>query len=549
MFRQPRTRQASFLHNIVFLALLLTLFAPALPAHAIECSFTNPLIEPGYDPSVVYKEGVYYLLQSVAGSSLTLIRSETLTGLGSAQPTTIYTPPGGQPYSYDLWAPELIVLDDEWYIYVAATDAPGNNASHRMYVLQADTDDPFGSWTVQGQVADFTNDRWAIDGNVFEYDEQLYMVWSGWPTQFGDFPQNLYIAEMSDPLTISGPRHLISEPDQAWERSVARINEGPQPFIYEDQLSIVYAADASWTSAYKLGLLQLVGDDPLDRESWIKVGPVFNSVTDTPTPVYAPGHSSNPVLSPDGEEWWFFYHANREANGGWDGRDIRAQEFTWTEDGLPLLDAPIPAAEAVPVPSGEPCGLIASFDEVMLLQTGETLAATPSAATPSIAETASPTATFVDLGEPLLFTQGSFSIAAQVQLVDVEGEYAFVSQEGGLNSNFVLGLTDGRFTFTMNDGLGQNAVSTQSTFTPEIGRWYILAGVYDAATQQLVLYADGELQGSVAFTAPWDARGSTVLGAALRRGQRTAVFNGSLRAVQLYAGALSVDEVAGLGEA
>lgn len=338
----------------ILIACLLAV-VPVSPSEALmDCTFTNPLIERGQDPSVVYHDGYYYLVQS--GDGLNIRRSETITGLASAEPVTVYRSPEGEAYSYDQWAPEIFHYEDKWYIYVAATSAPGNNPTHRMYVLQADTDDPLGSWTMKGKVYDPEADKWAIDGIPFEYEGQLYFVWSGWPGDLGDFPQNLYIAEMSDPLTLSGPRHLLSEPDQPWERTVAALQEGPQVFMHDGKLSIVYSADASWMPAYKLGVLHLTGDDPLDRDSWTKIGPVFEKNTDATPPVYGPGHNSNPILSPDGTESWFLYHAKSRATPGWDDRGIRAQPFTWDDEGLPVFGEPIPAGVEIPAPSGEPCG-------------------------------------------------------------------------------------------------------------------------------------------------------------------------------------------------
>src|SRR5215213_5259930 len=212
-------------------------------AQAVSCAFRNPIIPQGQDPSVVYKDGFYYLVQS--NGNLTIAKSPTISGLGSAQPVTVFTTPSGQPYSYDVWAPELVYLRGDWYIYVAATSAAGANPTHRMYVLKADTHDPQGSWSMIGKVYDPASDKWAIDGVAFEFNDQLYFVWSGWHGDVGDFPQNLYIASMSDPVTLNSERVLVSEPTEIWERSVAAINEGPEPFIHDGELSIVYSANAS----------------------------------------------------------------------------------------------------------------------------------------------------------------------------------------------------------------------------------------------------------------------------------------------------------------
>ncbi len=503
--------------RIFVLACIVSLLVLAKPstAGAISCAFRNPLLMQGQDPSVVYKDGAYYLVQSTGGR-LTVAKSSTITGLGRAEPVPVFAPPTGQPYSYDMWAPEIAYLRGDWYIYFAATSAPGDNATHRMYVLKADSQDPQGSWTMMGRIYDPSADKWAIDGSVFEYNDQLYMVWSGWAGDTGDFPQNLYLATMSDPLTLSSPRHLISTPDQPWEQSVAAINEGPEAFIHDGALSIVYSADASWSAAYKLGVLHLIGSDPLDQASWTKSGPAFSQNGD----VFGPGHNSMPVLSPDGSESWLIYHAKTKATDGWDDRAIFAQAFTWNADGAPDFGQPTPEQ---PLPAGEPCGEVtpaSPFSDLIHLN-GD----------------------FVDTGESLINTLGSFSAATWVKLDRVDQPMAILSQDGGISSNFVLGFADGEFAFTAFDPLGHNPTSVSSSISPSVGVWYHLVGVNDLVKQQIALYVNGVLQGTAPLTTGWESRGHTILGAARRAIKRVDPFYGTLHGVRFYDGALDEAEI------
>ncbi|MBI5668652.1 MAG: family 43 glycosylhydrolase [Chloroflexi bacterium] len=519
-----------------FVALLLGVIGllPVAPAHAIECVFKNPLLPQGQDPSVVYHDGYYYLVQSNAGH-LTIAKSDTLTDLGDAEPVTVFTPPPGQPYSYDMWAPELFYHEGEWYIYVAATEAPGNNPTHRMYVLQADSDDPQGTWTVKGKVYDPTTDKWAIDGVVFEYNDQLYMVWSGWPGDRGDFPQNLYIAPMSDPLTLSGERVLLSEPDQPWERSVAAIQEGPQAFIQDDQLSIVYSADASWSTAYKLGLLKLTGENPLDADAWQKVGPVFSGYTNASGSVYGVGHNSNPVPSPDGSESWLVYHTKTVPADGWGDRAIVAQEFSWNPDDVPDFGQPLPLTAAQEIPSGEPCGLIGETETVLAVEAQDIA--------DGVLEL---TNEFVDTGENWVDTLSSYSVSAWVKLSDTDAPAAIVSQDGGLTSNFVLEYTGETFAVTLFDAFGKAPVHAAGTLQPEAGQWYHLVLVRDVGTGEFALYVNGERQAEGVFTEDWDARGSTIVGAARQSAKRVNLLSGEMKALQIYNGALTDAEISRL---
>ena len=112
------------------------------------------------------------------------------------------------PNSRNIWAPELHRLRGKWYVYFAADD--GQNRNHRMFALENASEDPFeGTFVEKGRVFDPAADRWAIDGTAIDLNGRLYFLWSGWEGT-EDVDQRLYIAPMSDPWTISGPRVEIS---------------------------------------------------------------------------------------------------------------------------------------------------------------------------------------------------------------------------------------------------------------------------------------------------------------------------------------------------
>src|SRR5437762_1773758 len=54
-------------------------------------TFTNPLIADGADPWVIYKDGNYFYTQTTGGE-VTIRKSATITGLGFASATTVFTP-------------------------------------------------------------------------------------------------------------------------------------------------------------------------------------------------------------------------------------------------------------------------------------------------------------------------------------------------------------------------------------------------------------------------------------------------------------------------
>ena len=319
-------------------------------------TFTDPLLPSGPDPWVVYWKGFYYYSNS-SGKNLTLRKTADITDLRDAQTRAVWTPEPGHAWSEELWAPELHRWGNKWYIYFAA-DA-GQNASHRIYVVENPGDDPLeGTWTLKGKVAD-ASDKWAIDATVFESKGDHYMVWSGWKGDV-DGEQDLFIAHMRDPWTIDTPRTLISQPTFDWEthgdlpgRHV-NVNEGPEALIHDGRLFLVFSASGCWTDFYSLGVLEArSGGNLLQASTWSKLNHPFLS-SDPAAQVFGPGHNGF-FKSPDGKQDWIIYHANPAPGEGCGNfRSPRIQQFTWNPDGTPNFGHPIPLGQPMEKPSQSP---------------------------------------------------------------------------------------------------------------------------------------------------------------------------------------------------
>jgi GH43 family beta-xylosidase len=303
---------------------------------------TNPIVSSGADPWVILWEKAYYYC-FVKGRRVCVTKAGAVADIGKETPATIWTAPDAGPYSKEVWAPELHRFGDRWYVYVAADD--GENAHHRMYVLEGDAKDPQKPFRFAGKIAAKT-DRWAIDGTVGVLNGHPYFVWSGWEGE-ANVRQDLYIAAMKDPLTLAGDRSCICVPEHPWELVgppwagkkdfPAGVAEGPQFLSRGRAVHLIYSANGSWTDDYCLGRLTFRGGDPLDPKSWRKhPEPVFAS-TDQ---VFGPGHASF-VPSVVGKEDWIVYHAAKKKGSGWD-RDVRAQKFGWAADGTPRFGKPLP---------------------------------------------------------------------------------------------------------------------------------------------------------------------------------------------------------------
>lgn len=315
-----------------------------------DSTFTNPIVNNGPDPWVYQHEDVYYYTHTM-GNRIGIYKTTAVSELGSKTSKTIWNPPPTGPYSKNIWAPELHRISEKWYFYFAADD--GDDKNHRMYVIENDSPDPsLGAWEFKGQITD-TSDKWAIDGTVFEHDEQLYFIWSGWKGDNDPGIQQLYIAKMTNPWTIEGERVMISEPTYPWEKN-GLVNEGPQILRNDEgEVFLIYSASGCWTDDYTLGMLSLIeGGDPLNPEDWVKKPePVFSKKAESNA--YGPGHNSF-FKSPDGTEDWIIYHANPFSGQGCGGnRSTRIQPFAWTSEGEPFFGEPVKINTHLKKPSGE----------------------------------------------------------------------------------------------------------------------------------------------------------------------------------------------------
>jgi len=330
--------------------------------------FANPIITTGADPWITRSGGFYYYMQTDGGINIRKASElASSLGIGSAGLVNVFTPPS--PYNQNVWAPELHYINGNWYIYyTAGLSGDSSDTTHRIFCAQANTQDPMGSYTYKGKVFDSSHDFWAIDGTIFQKsDGSLYFAWCSRAGSGNDGISRVYIAPMSNPWTISGPRVLLTSPTLSWE---GNINEAPELIEHNGVISLVYSANCACGNNYSLGLLRNTSGDLLNPAAWTKnITPIFQSYVGSDGSAYAPGHCSF-TKSVDGTEDWIVFHTAKYSGSGFD-REVHAQKFTWTPGyDTPSLGHPIPSGLGVALPSGEDVSR-----ENVILRTDGTIAA------------------------------------------------------------------------------------------------------------------------------------------------------------------------------
>lgn len=322
--------------------------APEPAASVPEASsqqFTNPLFVNGADPWLEYWNGNYYLTTTTWTSQLVMRKSPTLAGLATATPVNVWSETNPKSCC-NFWAFEFHRLQGpsgpRWYLMYTSGKQENLDGQH-LSVLESAGDDPMGPYSYKGSPMP---DSWNIDGNYLAHNGKLYLLWSEW---VGDEQLN-WISEMSNPWTLTGDRMVLSRPELPWEQSGRKVNEGPEVLKHQGRTFVVYSASFCDTPDYKLGVLELTGDNPMSPTAWKKYDQPFFERTDG---VYGPGHNGF-FTSPDGTERWLVYHGNnKETDGCGASRSVRAQPFSFDDSGLPQFGKPVPEGRAVTAPSGE----------------------------------------------------------------------------------------------------------------------------------------------------------------------------------------------------
>jgi len=300
--------------------------------------YNNPIAEQRADPWVFKTDdGIYYFIATVPEYDRIVIRkANTINGLKTADEKVVWNKHEKGVMGHHIWAPELHKIDNKWYIYFAAGEAE-NIWNIRMWVLFNDAEDPMeGTWQEEGQIKT-KRESFSLDATTFEHKGKRYLIWAQ-NVRDGAHGTGLVLSEMKDPVTLTGPELVITEPVFSWECEKYNVNEGPAVIKHNGKIFVTYSASAT-NDNYCIGLLWIDEDaDLMDISNWHKSpAPVFYSNEDVMR--YGPGHNSF-TTAEDGKRIVMIYHARdyKEIQGDElsdPNRATRARVVQWSESGFP----------------------------------------------------------------------------------------------------------------------------------------------------------------------------------------------------------------------
>ena len=258
--------------------------------------YLSPLVLQRADPYLYKFNKKYYFTGTCPDYDRIELRcADTINGIATATPRTIWMRHNTGKMASHIWAPEIHYIMGKWVIYFAAGELPGI-WDIRPYALICEGDDPMeDSWIEAGMMQAAEGDPYSftdfsLDMTVFEHRGKWYTIWAQKVGTVNGI-SNLYIAELENPVKLRTVQVLLTTPDYDWERDGGFwVNEGPAVLKHHGKVYVTFSASATG-ACYCMGMLTAdLNSDLLDPLSWRKSRwPVLQ--TDETLKVYGPGHN------------------------------------------------------------------------------------------------------------------------------------------------------------------------------------------------------------------------------------------------------------------
>lgn len=297
------------------------------------------------DPNIIRWNDKYYFIATndVDNNHTLYVReADTIYGLLTAKEklildTTMYDDIGNL-----LWAPEFHVIEDDLYIFHAAS--PGEFFAEECHVMKlekggnpaskSDWSRPRRVLKKDGTYLCEAGKTISLDMTCFQWNDEYYVSWSERQFLPVDLGAWMYIAKIDpkEPWKLTTDPVLLTKPDYGWANNHTFVDEGPYALMTDEKIFLTFssaAVDATYVVSY---LEAKTGADLLDIDNWTKCNYPILSSRSVPGE-YGPGHNS--YVIDDQGDIWNAYHARPGVDGP---RSTGIRRVHFDIYGYPVLD-------------------------------------------------------------------------------------------------------------------------------------------------------------------------------------------------------------------
>ncbi len=307
--------------------------------------FEFPFASHRADPNIVRWKGKYYFIatnDADGQKSFSVREGETLDELVSAPEVQILD---SETYSHIgglLWAPEFHIIEDELYIFHAATPKEFfEEEAHVMKLKKNGNPLNAGDWSEPRRVVRLDGSDLceagktiSLDMTVIHWEGDIYAAWSERQFLPDDLGAWIYLAKLDtkEPWRLASEPILLSKPDYGWANNKTFVDEGPFPLYGENKLFLTFSSAAT-DATYCVGLLTIEnGADMLNPANWVKGNYPLLTSRNVPGE-YGPGHNS--YVTDDDGVVWNVYHAKAGLDAP---RSSGLRRVHFDAEGYPVLD-------------------------------------------------------------------------------------------------------------------------------------------------------------------------------------------------------------------
>jgi hypothetical protein len=162
---------------------------------------------------------------------------------------------------------------------------------------------------------------------------------------------------------------------------------------------------------------------------------------------------------------------------------------------------------------------------------------------------------YASASAPVVNTGDSFTVTARVRLSSAQpAEPMTVISVSGMNTSmfkvrYSADDLSWQLVVALSDAAAPQTVSVLSPVDPSSeGKGQLIAAVYNAFTDQLILYVDGQASAPVALSSPWAATGGLQVGRSRTFGTYEEHLSGVVDEVRVYAGVADAATVQRIGD-